>query len=149
MKNLILSLTILFISLTSFSQLFKNDKVYSFEMKEYNKYYSNGFLDSPELKNKVNPEKCTTNRKYVVDLENKKLTFYENDKFVDELIISNISEENGITELVVESYLDPNNKYYTKTNFLIYFTISKNKLKNISIFYYNPWYDNTTLKVLK
>lgn len=139
MKKLVVSFLFVCLSFISVSQ------TYTFDVKNYDLYAVNGFFEKDTILNNVKefqPNVC--NRRYIIDLNEKKVSFYEDDNFVEKFNIIDIIKSNSQIEIVVESHLD--DYLEITTAFSIYLTVKRKKISNVCLFWYNPFNDITYIK---
>lgn len=141
MKKLVVSFLFVCLSIVSFSQ------TYTFDVKNYDLYVVDGFFEKDTILNNVKEfQSNVCNRRYIIDLNEKKLSFYEDDNFVEKFNIIDVVKSNSQTEIVVESHLDNSS---TITIFSIYLTIKHKKANNVCLFWYDPFNDKTLVKQVK
>lgn len=138
MKNLIITAIFFLISLVSFSQ------TYTFDVKNYNLYTSNGFSEKDTIiKNNKQFVSQVSNKHYVLNLNKKIATVSENGT-VYKLKITDVIKKGNETEIQVESSVGG-----ATTIFSIYLTFKNNKISHVCLFWYDPWNDLTFVKNVK
>ncbi len=138
MKNLFFSFLLSFVSFVSFCQ------TYDFEVKSYDLYTSQGFSEKDTILKKSNMSvRMVCNRKYTLDLSEKKLHFYEDGVFVEKFRVIDVIETNNETEVIVESWIINNSNIAI---FSIYLKLKKGEAIDIFFYWFDPFNNITLLK---
>jgi hypothetical protein len=138
MKNLIITAIFFLISLVSFSQ------TYTFDVKNYNLYVTNGFSEKDAIiKNNNQFVTKVSNKHYVLNVD-KKIAFVTENGVKEKFKITDVIKKGNETEYQIESSVDG-----ATTTFSIYLTFKNNNISNVCLLWYDPFNNLTFVKNVK
>jgi len=146
MKKLFLSAVAAMLAVTAFSQTYK------FNVKQAAVYVVDGFSEINEITSNVTPYIEYVNKRYIVNLDKKTVTFYLDGSLFDTFPIVDIKNvSNTKKEIVIQSYPIgyASMKESAATEFIMTIDDQPRKPLAIELFCYNPWLNNTTYKQVK